>query len=124
MKNKFKLLVSLLFFFFTTQSLSTPINKINFIGLNNSSEDFLFNIIPFQTGQEYTNSSSNAIIESLYKTGLFSDISIEINESSLNIKLKENPIIRNFEFDHIKDKGISNWLKAQKLIFSDDALND
>jgi len=124
MKNKLRILVTLLFFFFATQSFSTTISKINFIGLNNSSQESLLKIIPFQSGQEYTNALSDGIIESLFETGLFSDIGIEINESSLNIKLKENPIIRNFEFDHIKDKGMSNWLKAQKLIFSDDALND
>ena len=124
MKNKLRILASLLFFFYTAQSFSSPINKINFIGLNNSPEESLLQLIPFKVGQEYNNALSDEIIESLFETGFFSDISIEINESSLNIKLEENPIIRNFEFDHIKAKGMSNWLKAQKLIFSDDALND
>ena len=54
MKNKFRILISLLFFFFTTHSYSNTINKINFIGLNNTSAESLLVLIPFKAGQEYT----------------------------------------------------------------------
>ena len=53
MKNKLRLLITSLFFFFTTQTLSDPIEKINFIGLNNNSEDSILQFMPFKTGQVY-----------------------------------------------------------------------
>ena len=47
MKNKFIQLLALLFLFFTTQAFANPINKINFIGLNNTSESTLLEINAF-----------------------------------------------------------------------------
>ncbi|MBE29589.1 outer membrane protein assembly factor BamA [bacterium] len=124
MKNKLRLLITLLFFFFTTQSLSNPINKINFIGLNNSSEDSLLKIIPFQIGEEYNNSSSNEIIQSLFKTGLFSDISIKKNQNSLDITLKENSTIKYFDINLDSESGFSNWLKGEKMLMTSEILNE
>jgi len=124
MKNKFRLLIIAFFFFFTTQSYSSPIKNINFIGLNNASEDSLIQLIPFQTGQEYNDSSSNEIIKSLFQTGLFSDISIIKNQDSLNITLKENPTIKYFDFELDSGSGFSNWLKGEKMLMTNDILNE
>ena len=97
MKNKLILLITSFFLFFGTNSYSSPINKINFIGLNNSSEDALLNGIPFEAGQEFSDTSSNGIIQSLFETGLFSDITLKQNGNELDIILIENPIIRYFK---------------------------
>ena len=97
MKNKLILLITSFFLFFSTNTFSNQINKINFIGLNNSTEDLLLEAIPFKVGQEYSNASSNGIIESLFETGLFSDITIVQNENYLDITLVENPIIKYFK---------------------------
>ena len=124
MKNKFRILISLLFLFFTTQSLSSPIQKINFIGLNNSSEDSILQIMPFHVGQTFDDTSSNLIIESLFKTGLFSDISITKTEDNINITLKENPTIKYFDFELDSGSGFSRWLKGEKMLFTNEILND
>ena len=79
MKNNLLLLITSFFLFFATNTYSNPINKINFIGLNNSSEEILLEVIPFKAGQEFSNSSSNEIIQSLFETGLFSDITVVQN---------------------------------------------
>ena len=83
MKNKFNQLLTLLFLFFTTQTYSSPIDKINFIGLNNVSENTILKEMPFEIGDEYSDSASNEIIQSLFKTRLFSDISIIFTEGVL-----------------------------------------
>ena len=103
MKNKFIQLLALLFLFFTTQSFANPINKINFIGLNNTSESTLLSLIPFEAGQIFSPYVSDQIIESLFKTGLFENISIVKNEKSLNISLKENPTETNINMLVFKD---------------------
>ena len=83
MKNKLGFLISSLFLCFATNTYSSPITEINFIGLNNSSEDNLLKEIPFKIGQEYSVSSSNEIIQSLFETGLFSNISITESNNKL-----------------------------------------
>ena len=71
MKNKLRFLIATLFFFFTTQSISGPVERVNFIGLNNTSEDSLLKVISFQSGQEFNNNISSLMIKSLFETGLF-----------------------------------------------------
>ncbi len=67
---------------------------------------------------------SDQIIESLFKTGLFENISIVKNEKSLNITLKENPTIKYLEIELSSDSGFSNWLKGEKIHFTSEALNE
>ena len=124
MKNKFIQFLALLFLFFTTQSFANPINKINFIGLNNTSESTLLSLIPFEAGQIFSPYVSDQIIESLFKTGLFENISIVKNEKSLNITLKENPTIKYLEIELSSDSAFSNWLKGEKIHFTSEALNE
>ena len=124
MKNKLSNSLFLLFLFFTTNVYSNPINEINFIGLNNTSKEALLNELPIKIGDEYSDSVSNVIIQSLFKTGLFSDISITDVDNTLNITLKENPIIKYFEFNVDSDSGFQNWLKSEKIIFDSEILKE
>ena len=124
MKNKLILLIASFFLFFTTHSYSNPINKVNFIGLNNAAEDSLLALMPFENGQELTNSLSNEIIESLFKTGLFSDVSISQNQNILNITLKENPTIKYFDINLDTGSGFSNWLKGEKMLMTTETLDE
>ena len=114
MKIKFIQYSALLFLFFTTQVISNPINKINFIGLNNTSESTLFILIPFEVGQNFLPNSSDKIIDSLFKTGLFENVSIVKNEDTLEITLKENPNIKYVEIKLNKGSGVFDWLKGEK----------
>ena len=124
MKNKFIQFSALLFLFFTTQAYSNPIEKINFIGLNNTSESTLLEILPFKIGQNFSPYDSDQIIDSLFKTALFENISIIKNENSLNITLKENPNIKYFDIKLTSDKGLSAWLKGEKLHLTSEQLNE
>ena len=114
MKNKLTQLLAILFLFFTTQVFSNPINKINFIGLNNNSESTLLLLMPFEIGQNFLPNSSDKIIDSLFKTGLFENVSIVKNEDTLEITLKENPNIKYVEIKLNKGSGVFNWLKGEK----------
>ena len=124
MKNKFIQLSSLLFLFCSTLAYSNPINKINFIGLNNTSESTLLELIPFEIGQNYSPYASDKIIEALFETELFENISIIKNDNSLNISLKENPNIKYFEIKLINDSAFSNWIKGEKIHFTSEVLDE
>jgi len=123
MKNKLIQLSALLFLFFTTQAYGNPIDKISFIGLNTSSESSLLEILPFKIGQDFSPYASNKIIESLFATGLYENISIVKNKNLLEITLKENPNIKYLEIKLNSGSGFSNWLKNEKSHFSDEDLN-
>ena len=124
MKNTLIKFSALLFLFFTTQVYSNPISKINFIGLNNSSESSLLEVMPFEIGQNFSPYASDKIIESLFKTGLFENISIIKNENSIEITLKENPTIKYFDVNLNSDAGFSSWIKGEKLYLSDEVVNE
>jgi len=124
MKNKFIQLSTLLLLFLTTQVFANSINKINFIGLNTSSESSLLEILPFKIGQDFSPYLSDKIIESLFQTGLFSNITILKNNDSLDIKVTENPLIKFFDISLNSGSGISNWIKNEKIYLSQEVLND
>ena len=124
MKNKLSNSLFLLFLFFTTNVYSNPINEINFIGLNNTSKETLLKELPVKVGDEYSDSASNAIIKSLFETGLFSDITVMNNDGSLKITLSENPIIKFFDISLDSGSGFSNWIKGEKLLISTEVLDE
>ena len=123
MKNKFIQISTFLFLFFTVQANANPINKINFIGLNTSSESSLLEILPFKIGQDFSPYTSDKIIQSLFETGLFSDIKILKNKNSLDITLNENPIIKFFNVNIDSPSGFSAWLKNDEDYLNIDELN-
>ena len=124
MKNKLIQISILLFLFFTNQAYSNPIDKINLIGLNNTSESSLLKLIPFKIGQNFSTTSSDEIIESLFKTGFFSDIKVNKNENSIDILLKENPYIKFFDIQLATEGGSFAWLKGEKLFITPDAVDE
>ena len=124
MKNKLIQISILLFLLFTTQAYSNPIDKINFIGLNNTSESSLLKLLPFKLGQNFSPYASDKIIEALFQTGFFSDIRISKNENSIDIVLKENPYIKLFDIQLDNKDSSFAWLKAEKLFITPDAIDE
>ena len=122
MKNKFNQLFALLLVFLSAQAYSNPINEINFIGLNNTSERILLKEININVGDEYSDAASNKIIESLFKTGLFSDISVTNIQGSLSITLVENPTIKFFDVTLETDSSFRSWLKGEKMFLSEELI--
>ena len=123
MKNKLIPFVTLLFLFFTTQVHSNPINKINFIGLNNTSESTLLKLMPFNVGENFSSEAGDEIINSLFKTGFFYNISIVKKGNILNLTLVENPSIKYFDINLSSNTGLSSWLKGEKIYLTQDEVN-
>ena len=123
MKNKLIPFVTLLFLFFTTQAHSNPINKINFIGLNNTSESTLLKLMPFNVGENFSSEVGDEIINSLFKTGFFYNISIVKKGNILNLTLVENPSIKYFDINLSSNTGLSSWLKGEKIYLTQDEVN-
>ena len=122
MKNKLTQFFLLFTLFFSTQAFSNPINSINLVGLNSYNENSIIKLLPFKVGQNFLSSTSDKIIEELFKTGYFSDITVIKDDKKLIITLKENPNIKYFDIKLHSDKGISAWLNNEKDIFTNEDL--
>ena len=122
MRNKLSQFAIIIFLFFTSQAYAVTVTNINFIGLNNTSESNLLEVLMFKTGQELLPEDSDKIIDSLFKTGYFSDITLVQNGSSLNITLKENPYIKNFNISSKSSSSWKDWVNSRDALFSDSEL--
>tara|TARA_B110000008_G_C16957854_1_gene558910 strand:+ start:224 stop:2539 length:2316 start_codon:yes stop_codon:yes gene_type:complete len=115
--------ISVLFFLYATQVYAKQINQINYIGIDFTSKDFLEEIIPFEAGNEFTEIDSKNVIESFFKTGFFSDITISTDGSQLNITLVENPYIKYFDLKNKGDTGLSAWLKNEQFYLTEESIS-
>ena len=120
MKNiiiKFICIVSLLF---SMQSFANAINKIDFVGLNFVSSSNLISILPVKIGNQYNQNTSDEIIQALFNTGYFSDITVSNINNNLTITLVENPYIKYFEVNTISTLSWwSNWLGNNKDLINE-----
>ncbi|MDC0492265.1 outer membrane protein assembly factor BamA [Candidatus Pseudothioglobus singularis] len=124
MKNIAVKFLILFLLFFTNQTGASPINKINFIGLNANSENNLLDILTFKSGQELSTDGTNNIIRELYDTGYFSDISITQNNAEINITVSENPYVKYLIIDYIPTPFWSNWLNVEPALLSQDNFDE
>ena len=100
--------------FFSIQSLANPINKIDFVGLNVIFKSTLIEILPIKLGDQYNQNTSDEIIQALFNTGYFSDISVSKNDDNLTITLVENPYIKYFDVITETSSGWLDWLDNKK----------
>ena len=107
-------IIQIIFFisvFLSFQSFAETINKIEFSGLNLSPKSTVMSKLPVKIGDEYNSTTSNKIISSLFDTGYFSDIQVELNNDILLITLIENPHIKLINIKTDYKKSWSNWLE-------------
>ena len=103
---KFKLitiacLTALFVFFFNSYSLFADqiiIKKINITGEKRLSESFILNFFQNFPQTKFNQEVLNKFTKDLYKTGLFSEIKLDIKNKVLEINVKEHPIINGVSF--------------------------
>ena len=124
MKNKIIKFVFLVSLFFSIQSFANSINKIDFVGLNVISNTTLMSILPVKIGDQYNENTSDEIIQTLFNTGYFSDISVTNNNDNLTITLSENPYIKYFNVSTGTGSNWSNWLNNKQELLDTSSLNE
>jgi len=93
-----------LVFFLNTNLHSEVVNKVTANGNNRISIESIAIFGDIEIGKDYNAADLNLIIKKLYETNFFSEISVEIADGTLNISVKENPIIKKVEFNGEKTK--------------------
>jgi outer membrane protein assembly factor BamA len=124
MKNILIKLTLLCALFFSVQVSANKIEKINFTGLITVSEEALLEIISLEDLEDFSPTVSDNIVQKLFNTGSFSDISIVNNLTELNIALIENPYIKFFNVSTQTDIGLSSWLSNKQDLLSEEIIDN
>jgi len=109
-KKQFILIV-IFFSFLNANSHSEIVKKIEVMGNERISKETIVIFGDVAIGKNYEISDVKSLIKKLYETSFFSDISVEIKNNTLNITVKENPIIGSIIFDGEKADKYKNKIK-------------
>jgi|TARA_B110000238_G_scaffold195405_1_gene234577 outer membrane protein insertion porin family len=111
-KNFFLLIYFLIIFLPVS---AENINKIIINGNERISDETIKLFGGINIDKNYDAKYLNQIIIDLYDTNYFENISLDINDGTLEISVVENPIIQNLIFEGIKSKKITALLKEVTL---------
>jgi outer membrane protein insertion porin family len=92
------------------------IKDIRVIGLQRLTPGTVFNYLPVEVGDKFNDQVSREAAEALFKTGFFSDITMERDGNVLVIKLKERPAIGSINISGNKDIKTKDLMKGLKDI--------
>ena len=106
---KFTLLI-ILFCLKITLVSSEIIKKIDIIGNERISDETILMFSNISENQNIDDSDVNSVLKNLYESNFFKDVKVKLDNSILQIKVIENPIIYNIEFRGIKSKTIQKVL--------------
>ena len=95
-----------LLLFFTKLSLATIINKIEVIGNKRITNESVIVFGDIKLNADIDNDELDSILRKLYDTNFFENINLSIKNSTLIIKLVENPIIQNVSIVGVTSKTI------------------
>ena len=99
------------------------VSKIEIQGLERIHPDMIYNIINIKSGDSVNNKKLNSALTSLYNTGYFNDIKLNVlDNGNLIIKVSENPIIGAVAFEGnsaIKVEDLQKDIKTRsRVIFN------
>ncbi|MDE2400947.1 MAG: outer membrane protein assembly factor BamA [Burkholderiales bacterium] len=85
-------------------------------GLQRADAGTVFASLPFRVGDTYTDDKGSTGIRSLFATGLFKDVRIQIDGNVVVVVVEERPVIAKVEFVGTKEFDKDNLVKALKDI--------
>jgi len=108
----FKSLFLSLIFFISFSAHSQNINEIVIKGLSNISRGTVLSYLNIETGDSIPNEKTiGQVSNSLFKSELFEDVKINVVDSTLVVSVKENPVIKFFDFiDYEEDKVLNEQI--------------
>ena len=104
------------FLLLSTYSSADYIKKITIEGNQRVSKESIIIFSDIPKNKIINDNDINLILNNLYDTGFFKDISLDFKNSVLKISLTENPIIENLFIKGIKNKKTLNIIKDNLLL--------
>ena len=117
---KFILFVSLL----TSNVSAESFVNFNVIGNERVSTQTIINFTNLEAGSDLSENDLNQALKDIYDTNFFELVSLNISNNTLNIKVKEFPIIQDIEFKGIKAKKYVEILMDQISLKSRSSFNE
>ena len=102
-------------FLFTYKSNSEIITGIKVVNNDRISKETILIFSDIEIGKDYSANDLNKIIQDLYSTNFFSNISLDVTDGILIIDIQENKIIQQITINGIKKNELVEILKEQLL---------
>ena len=116
--------VLIIWFLLSSKAISNNLNKIEIIGNDRISDETIKLFISINKDEEISDVKLNNILNDLYDTNFFKNISVNFKEQILVINVEENPIIENIFYNGIKSKKILELIKQNSFIKSRSSFNE
>ena len=110
-KNIFKLIV--IFYLLSLSAFAETFSKFNVKGNQRVSSQAIINFSLLKIGDDLSINDLNNSLKKIYETNFFEEVSVNITGNTLNIIVKEYPIIQDIEFIGIKAKKYVELLEEQ-----------
>ena len=125
-KSIYKTILILIFSLFILSSLSKAeiINNINIEGNKRISKETIIMFADVSIRDQLSDQDLNIILKKLYDTNFFNLVSVKIIDDTLIIKVDENPIIQNINYEGIKSSKLLEELKSNVVLKSRSSFND
>ncbi len=81
----------------TTYASTFIVTNIQVEGLQGLSSDTVLSYLPVHVGQKFDTAQSGQVIKTMYATGLFNDVALSQQGSTLIVRVNERPIISNID---------------------------
>ena len=122
--HKTTLLVIFFYLIFTIFSRAEIVTKINIEGNKRISSETIKMFAGVSINDDLSENDLNNILKKLYNTNFFDLVSVKITNEKLFIKVVENPIIQNIEFEGIKSSQMLKDLKKNIQLKSRSSFNE
>ena len=104
--KKLKILLVLFFSFYACKVNASTLEEILVYGNKRVSDDTIKMFSQLKVGQNINEIDLNNVLKDLYNSNFFKNVSIEIVDKKIIIKIEEAPIIENISYEGIKTEKI------------------
>ena len=122
--KKINLIIIFFLFIFNSTLRSEIIEKIDIQGNSRVSSETIKMFTGVSISDDISEYDLNEILKNLYNTNFFDLVSVQISNKVLIIKVKENPVIQNTNFEGIKSSKILEELNRNVKLKSRSSFND
>ena len=122
--NRTNILLIIFYLLFTTSLRAEIVKEINVEGNQRVSSETIRMFTGVSINDDVSENDLNQILKKLYNTNFFDLVFVKITNNSLQIRVKENPIIQNINYDGIKSSKILEGLRKNTILKSRSSFNE
>ena len=113
---KFSCFIVVILSFIQFSASAKIIDKINVLGNERISDETIMMFSGVELNDDLQINDINKILKKIYDTNFFDDVKIYLEVNSLNIQVKEKPIIENITYSGFKSKVINDEIFKSRVL--------